>query len=116
MLFGVAQQTVSDWFPKPNKGNGTNTGAGNTSAPRPDARQKVNPVHKRIFDLWMACWAQQEIADEVGCSIGEVNAICSEMAELPKLNKPDQSSATHAADFDKTAEIMESGDTQYTTQ
>ena len=46
---------------------------------------------------WLACWTQEEIAKEVGCSKGEVNAICSEMADLPKLNKP---AVDHTVDFE----------------
>ncbi len=55
---------------------------------------------RKIFDLWLACWTQQEIATEVGCSAGEVSAITSETADLPKLTKPDRASAEHAVDFD----------------
>lgn len=52
---------------------------------------------KRIRELWMACWTQEEIAEAVGVSVGTVNAVCSEMADLPELNKP---SASHLTDFD----------------
>jgi predicted transcriptional regulator len=42
---GVAQQTVSDWFPKAT----TDTGSGNgcKPPPRPDARTKLNPAAKQ---------------------------------------------------------------------
>jgi hypothetical protein len=41
-----------------------------------------------IFKRWLACWTQQEIADEVGLSRPQVTEILSEMAELPKPTKP----------------------------
>ena len=55
---------------------------------------------KRIFDLWMACYTQEKISVQVGCSKSEVNNICSQMADLPKMNKPDQALAEHAVDFE----------------
>ena len=60
-----------------------------------DAKESRN---KRIFELWLACYTQQEIADAVGCSKGEANnMICSQTEELPKMNKP---AAEHLTDFD----------------
>jgi len=61
-----------------------------------DAKEARN---KRIFDLWLACWTQQEIADAVGITKQAVDLVCQEMANLPKLDKLDQSSADHATDF-----------------
>ena len=55
--------------------------------------------NKRIFDLWLACWTQQEIADEVGISRKEVERSLGQNGELAELSKPDQSAATHATDF-----------------
>jgi hypothetical protein len=34
-------------------------------------RQRKTPENRRIFDLWMACHAQEEIAEEVGICQGE---------------------------------------------
>jgi hypothetical protein len=36
----------------------------------------------------MACYTQEEIAEKEGISKAEVNNVCSEMADLPKVNKP----------------------------
>jgi len=51
----------------------------------------------------MACHTQQEIAEAVGVSLGEVNSVCSETATLPNLNKSDQAAAEHATNLDHPA-------------
>jgi DNA-directed RNA polymerase specialized sigma subunit len=43
---------------------------------------------KRIFDLWLACYTQDEIGDTVGVSKMEVSRTCNEMAKLPENYKP----------------------------
>ena len=55
--------------------------------------------NKRIFDMWLACYTQQEIADSVGITKQAVEQVCQETAGLPKLDKVDQSAAEHATDF-----------------
>lgn len=52
-----------------------------------------------VQDLYLRCHTQEEIAEAVGTSVGKVNEVCSEMATLPKMNKPDQAAAEHATDF-----------------
>lgn len=55
---------------------------------------------RRIFDLWLACWTNEEIGVEVGCDEKTVRTVIGESAELPKLRKPDQTVAEHAdSDF-----------------
>ena len=49
--------------------------------------------------MWMACWTDAEIGKEVGLTERQVATLTEEMADLPKLPKPDQSAATHATDF-----------------
>jgi len=56
--------------------------------------------NRRIFDLWLAGWTQQEIADEVGLTNQQVSQITADLPEIGKLSKPDQSAATHATDFE----------------
>ena len=55
--------------------------------------------NRRIFEFWLAGWTEREIAEEVSASAGDIHTVCSEMAGLPNLSKPDQSAATHASDF-----------------
>jgi len=80
-ILSVSERAVRDWLSRMDKD-------------AKDAR-KV-----RIFELWLACNTQQEIADAVGVPKGTIDAICLEMASSPNLSKPDQSSADHATDFD----------------
>jgi hypothetical protein len=45
--------------------------------------------NKRIFDLWMACYTQEEIAERENLTHLSVDLILQEMADLPKLAKSD---------------------------
>jgi len=76
----AAADTTRDWLSRMDK----------------DAKEARN---KRIFDLWLACWGQDEIAKEASCSLGEVNAVISELAKVPNLKKSDTAAAEHATDF-----------------
>lgn len=42
---------------------------------------------KRIFDMWMACYTQNEIAEAVGVTKETVSEICQKMAGFPKPDK-----------------------------
>jgi len=44
--------------------------------------------NKRIFDLWLACYTQGEIAEKEGINHQAVDLVLQEMAELPKIAKP----------------------------
>ena len=56
--------------------------------------------NKRIFDLSLACWTQQEIADEVGLSQPQVKELCDSFIDFGNLAKSDKAAADHATDFD----------------
>jgi len=52
---------------------------------------------KRIFDLWLACWTQEAIGEEIGITKETVSEIVSQkMANLPESDK---AVASHATDF-----------------
>ena len=51
---------------------------------------------RRIFEMWLACHTQEEIAEAVGCSQGEV-AKSIPNGELAEQNKP---AASHLTDFE----------------
>ncbi len=53
---------------------------------------------KGIFELWLAGWTNKEAAELTGLTEEAVRQQTQEMADLPKLGKPDQSLATHATD------------------
>ena len=55
--------------------------------------------NRRIFDMWMACYTQEEIGEKENLDKAQINRICCEMAGLPKLNKSDKAAAEHATDF-----------------
>lgn len=67
-VLSVSPRTVQNWLSRIDK----------------DTKEQQK---KKVFDLWMQCWTQEEIAEEVGMSIGSVNEICSENAKLQNLNK-----------------------------
>jgi len=76
-ILSISERTVRDWLSRIDKDS-------------KDAR------NKRIFDLWLACYTQQEIADAVGVHKDTVNEICRNSADLPESDKP---AANHHADF-----------------
>lgn len=58
---------------------------------------------QRIFDLWLAGWTQQEIADSIGCDRLEVTRETDTYipnGDIAELNKTQQSASDHATDFD----------------
>ena len=62
-----------------------------------DAKESRN---RRIFELWLACWSNVDIAKELNCDEKTVRDVIGETADLPKLRKDQQASADHATDFD----------------
>ena len=80
-VLSVSERTVRDWLSRIDK----------------DAKEARD---KKIFELWLACWTEREIADETGASVGDVHAVCSKTASLPNLSKPDLAAADHATEFD----------------
>lgn len=54
--------------------------------------------NKRIFDLWLACYTQEEIAEVVGLTHQAIDEILQKRAELPESAK--FPSSLHQADFE----------------
>jgi len=52
---------------------------------------------KRIFDLWLACHTQEEIADRLDCDRYDVDNFLRKSADLPEYAKP---AANHQIDFE----------------
>lgn len=78
-ILSVSERTVRDWLSRIDKDS-------------KDAR------NKRIFDLWMACHTQEEIADRENCSVQVIKDTVSDfLEELPENLKP---TANHLTDFD----------------
>jgi len=80
-ILSVSERTVRDWLSRVDK----------------DAKEARD---RRIFDLWLACHSTDEIAELTGASKADVSGVCSKTADLPNLNKLQQSAAEHATDFD----------------
>lgn len=80
-ILSVSERTVRDWLSRIDK----------------DAKEQRK---QKIFDLWLAGYSTDEIASATGASKADVSGVCSQMAELPNLNKLQQSAADHATDFE----------------
>lgn len=78
-ILSVSDRTVRDWLSRVDK----------------DAKEARN---KRIFDMWMACYEQKEIAEAVGISPPQVTEITSKFG-IGELAKTEVSAAEHATDF-----------------
>jgi len=80
-ILSVSERTIRDWLSRVDK----------------DAKEARN---KKIFELWLACHEQKEIADSVGETPARVNQILADMPKFDSLAKNDQAAADHATDFE----------------
>lgn len=83
-ILSVSDRTVRDWLSRVDK----------------DAKEARN---KRIFEMWLACYTQQEIADALGCDRVEVTRLIDSFVhngESSVLNKTEVAAAEHATDFE----------------
>ena len=76
-ILSVSDRTIREWLSRIDK----------------DSREARN---KRIFDMWLACHTQEEIARECQCDQDTVSEIVRKTAILPDSVKP---TANHQADF-----------------
>lgn len=60
-------------------------------APASDAARRNRDQQERAWDLWLDCWTQQAIADEIGVTQRTVSGWLEEMADLPDLLEPPES-------------------------
>jgi transcriptional regulator with XRE-family HTH domain/predicted DNA-binding protein YlxM (UPF0122 family) len=77
-ILSVSDRTVREWLSRIDK----------------DAKEARN---KRIFQLWLACHTQEEIAERENVTKETVSQICQKMADLPESDKP---TANHLTSFD----------------
>jgi hypothetical protein len=56
--------------------------------------------NKKIFDLWLACYTQEEIAAEVGCSRDVAQAESEKFVETVLQNQIHKPVAAHSIDFE----------------
>ncbi len=77
-ILSVSERTIREWLSRIDK----------------DSKEARD---KRIFELWMACYTQEEIAERERIDDRTVRDVLGEMAEVPKSLKP---AADHLADFE----------------
>jgi hypothetical protein len=80
-ILSVSERTIRDWLSRVDK----------------DAKEARN---KRIFDLWLACYEQKEIAEATGIDPGDLSKLIKSFLEIGSLAKSQLSDAEHATDFD----------------
>lgn len=80
-ILSVSERTVREWLSRMDK----------------DAKESRD---RRIFDLWLACWTQQEIAAETGAPQQTIADVLTEFGDIAKLGKSDRAAAEHATDFE----------------
>jgi len=68
-ILSVSERTISGWLSRIDK----------------DSKEARN---KRIFDLWLACYTQEEIAEKEDCPRTTVETVLTEMEMLQKSSKP----------------------------
>lgn len=62
---------------------------------------------KRIFDLWLACYTQEEIAEREGLTREGVRDILAELGDFGKLAENAKALANHAVDFEMQNQAAE---------
>ncbi len=78
-ILSVSERTICDWLSRVDK----------------DAKEARD---KKIVELWLACYTQEEIAEAVGSSVQPIKDVTSDLsANLPENLKP---AASHLTDFD----------------
>ena len=80
-VLSVSERTVREWLGRIDK----------------DAKEARD---RRIFELWMQCHTQEEIAEAVGIPRKTVDDILGGFGGLADFAKTDQSAAEHATDFE----------------
>jgi hypothetical protein len=78
----VSERTLREWLSRTDK----------------DAKEEARD--RKIFDLWLACSTDKEIAADVHLTEGGVRLITQQTADLPGLGKSERAAADHAVDFD----------------
>jgi hypothetical protein len=80
-ILSVSDRVVADWLSRIDK----------------DAKEARN---RRIFNLWLTCYTQEEIAEKENLPRSTVETVLTEIADLQKSSKSDRAAADHATEFD----------------
>jgi len=76
-LLSVSERTIRDWLSRIDK----------------DSKEARD---KRIFDLWLACWTQEEIAEDTGIDQGDLSKLTKSFMEIGNLAEIHKTAAIHA--------------------
>lgn len=79
-ILSVSLRVVQEWLSRIDK----------------DAKEARN---RRIFELWLACWTDEEIGKSVGLTSQAVGQVLKESVDVRLLSKVEQATAEHATDF-----------------
>jgi hypothetical protein len=80
-ILAVSERTVRDWLSRIDK----------------DTKESRN---RKIFDLWLACYTQEEIAEAVNTPRKTVDDELEKSGEIGNLSESAKSLASHASDFE----------------
>jgi DNA modification methylase len=80
-LLSVSERTIRNWLSRIDK----------------DEKEAQD---KRIFELWLACWTQEEIAEAEDIAQSVVNEKIKDFIGFGKFAKNDKTTAEHLTDFD----------------
>lgn len=80
-MLSVTDRTIRDWLSRIDK----------------DTKESRD---KKIFDMWMACYTQQEIADIVGISQQTVADSIKDFTDFGKVSDSGKATANHVTDFE----------------
>ena len=80
-ILSVSDRTIREWLSRIDK----------------DAKEARD---KRIFDLWLACWTQEAIAEECGCDKATVNRRIDDLLQNGELSSLQQTHTAHLTDFE----------------
>lgn len=79
-ILSVSERTVREWLSHIDK----------------DAKEARN---RRIFEMWLACHTQEEIAEATSTPVGTIGREILQIGNFADLKKTEQSAAEHATDF-----------------
>jgi len=80
-ILSVSERTIRNWLSRIDK----------------DAKEARN---KRIFEMWLACYTQEEIAEAVGIERSTVTKMAEEFVKIGNLAENHKAAANHLVDFE----------------
>lgn len=63
-------------------------------------KEEKDRRNRKVFEMWLACRTQQEIAEAVGLVQSQVKSVCDGFISSVLENQTDKTAAEHASDFE----------------